>query len=200
VRDLSPAGNAVSAPALTVRCLRPILEIEGAELDGQGGGSQETPLEGGVLPAASPWTINVWLWLDKAPGDHALIAGFGSGQDRGGTQRYLAKFPRGLHFWGSAMDLPGGAPLELGRWQMLTATYDGGTVRLYKDGRELASTKAKFAEAAPIAKLGPPPPWPHGHRIAGKVEAFSLWNSALTAEAVVALQAATEPEPDVHRP
>lgn len=213
VRDSSPAGNAISAsrregeapaeprdllagsttPLLLVRCLRPILEIEGADLDGQGGGYQETPLEGGAPAGASPWTINVWLWLDKQPGDHTLIAGFGNGQDRGGAQRYLAKFPLGLHFWGSAIDLPGGASLDLGRWQMLTATYDGTTIRLYKDGRELTSTKTVFAEAAPVAKLGPPPPWPHGHRLAGKLRGFSLWNSALSAGAVAGLQAATMP-------
>ena len=141
----------------------------------------------------SPWTVNLWVWTDTKPGDYTLLAGFGNARDRSGVQRYLAVFPGGVHFWGSSVDLDGRVPLDLGRWQMLTATFDGATLRLYKDGRELASAPARLGAAAPVARVGPPPPWSFGHRLAGKVAGFTLWSRALPAPSIAALRALGPP-------
>ena len=139
------------------------------------------------MDGTAPWTINVWLWIDQQPGDYTLIAGFGNARDRSGVQRYLAKFPEGLHFWGSSVDVPTRVPLDLGRWQMLTATFDGSTLKVFKDGKELASASVRLADAAAIARVGPPAPWSYGHRLAGKVAGFTLWTQALPASSVAAL-------------
>jgi alpha-mannosidase len=189
LRDLSPAGNAVKGLQRSVPVLRPIAAVKEAVLDGEGGGFKEMPLgDGAPVGAAAPWTINAWLWIDKPLEDLTMIAGFGDCQDRSGSQRYLAKFAEGFHFWGSGVDVPAKAPLETGKWQMLTATFDGKTVKLFKDGREVKTQDAAFSDAAPVAKIGPPPPWPRGHRLAGKVAGFTLWNKAIPPESVATLQ------------
>jgi len=85
------------------------------------------------------------------------------------------------------VDVPAGVKLETGRWQMLTATFDGGVLKLFQDGRELVSTEITLADAEPVAKLGPPPAWSYGHRVAGKVAGFTLWSRALPPASVAAL-------------
>ncbi len=187
VRDLAPAGNAVAKVSRKIAGLRPVVHAAQEVLDGAGDGV-ELPLgEGAPTRATDPWTINAWLWVDEQPGDFTIIAGFGSGHGPLGTERYLTKFPHGFHFWGSNVDVPAGVKLETGRWQMLTATFDGGVLKLFQDGRELVSTEITLADAEPVAKLGPPPAWSYGHRVAGKVAGFTLWSRALPPASVAAL-------------
>jgi alpha-mannosidase len=188
VRDRAPAGNAVVDASRAVPVLHPLLTVANGVLDGAGGGARDLPLGADApVAAASPWTLNLWLWTDTQPGDYTLIAGFGNARDRSGVQRYLARFPEGLHFWGSSVDISTRVPLDLGRWQMLTATFDGSTMKVFKDGRELASENVRLADAAPVARIGPPAPWSYGHRLAGKVAGFTLWNQALPPQSVAAL-------------
>jgi alpha-mannosidase len=189
VQDRSPAGNVATGVSREVPALRPLARMGEIVLDGAGAGVQELPL-GAEAPVAAgaPWTINLWLWLDKQPGDYTLIAGFGNAHDRSGVQRYLAKFPEGLHFWGSSVDISTGVPLELGRWQMLTATFDGTVLKVFKDGTELASQSVTLGDAAAVAKVGPPAPWSWGHQLAGKITGFTLWNQALPPALVMALR------------
>ena len=123
----------------------------------------------------------------KRSSGNTLLAGFGNARDRSGVQRYLAAFPEGLHFWGSSVDISTRVALDLGRWQMLTATFDGSTIKVFKDGRELASDNVRLGDAAPVARIGPPAPWSYGHRLAGKVAGFTLWDRALPPQSVAAL-------------
>jgi alpha-mannosidase len=187
VADRSPSANAVKGVREELALLRPLVK-EASQLEGSGAGVKEIPL-GADAPtrAAAPWSINVWLWIDAQPEDYTLLAGFGNARDRSGVQRYLAKFPEGLHFWGSSVDIPTHVPLDLGRWQMLTATFDGVLVRVFKDGQELASQNVTLGDAAAVAKLGPPAPWSWGHQLAGKLAAFTLWDRALPPMLVDAL-------------
>ena len=85
------------------------------------------------------------------------------------------------------MDITGNTQLEVGRWQMLTATFDGSVVKLFKDGRELASEGASFSDAAPVVKIGPAGPWSYTHKMAGKIRDFSLWGQALSPASVAGL-------------
>lgn len=188
VRDRSPAGNPVAGVTLDVICVQPLVEVKEQALDGTGGRIKELPLGADAPTAAgNSWTINVWLWIDAQPGDYALIAGFGDGKDETGTQRYLTKFPHGFHFWGSGVDITGNTPLDVGQWQMLTATFDGSVVKLFKDGRALTAEKASFADAAPVAKIGAAGPWSYTHKLAGKIRDFSLWGQALSPASVAGL-------------
>lgn len=196
VRDRSPAGNAVAEVHRTVSCARPIVTLAEAVLDGEGGGASELPMNADApVAGGAAWTINVWLWVDEQPGDNTVIAGFGSGKGPTDTQRYLTKISRGLHFWGSNMEVPGDAALEVGKWQMLTATFDGNVLKLFKDGRELATQRTVLYDAAPVAKVGPPTPWPNGHRLAGKIAGFAVWSQALSPGSVAALHRLGHAEP-----
>jgi len=194
VRDLAPAANPVMGALRTVLLLHPLVAGPDGVLDGAGGGARDLPLGADApVAAAAPWTINLWLWADAQPGDYTLIAGFGNARDRSGVQRYLARFPEGLHFWGSSVDISTDVALDLGRWQMLTATFDGDTLKVFKDGRELASEGVRLGDAATVARIGPPPPWSYGHRLAGRVAGFTLWRDALPPQSVAALHALGPP-------
>lgn len=188
VVDRSPGRNAVAAVRRSVQCLRPIAEVAAQRIDTADDGAADRPLEGNApIAAAAPWTVNLWLWVDEQPEDLTLIAGFGSGRGGMGTQRYIAKFPHGLHFWGSNVDIPGNAELDVRAWQMLTCTFDGETLRLFKNGVETASASATLADADPVVRLGPPPPWSYGHHLTGKIAGFSLWSNALSPDAIAEL-------------
>lgn len=134
-----------------------------------------------------PWTLNLFVYTDTAPEELTLLAGFGDGTDMHGTQRYLGRVHGGIQFWGSAIDIDTKQEFDLSRWQMLTATFDGAAVRLYKNGEEIGSGAARFAEAEPIVKVAPLGPWGDSRRFAGKIQNVAVWNSALDPAAVRAL-------------
>jgi len=189
VRDRARAGNARTEPdTVPVAWARPVLAVAAATSDGRGAGGAEQPLPADApLAPATTWTINFWVWMDRQPEDLSVLAGFGSCEDQRGTQRYLCKFKQGIHFWGSGVDVPTGVAFDVGQWQMITAGFDGQSVRVFKNGELLRAEAITLAPAAGVVKLGPPPPWGNGHHFAGRVERFTLWNQALTAESIAAL-------------
>ncbi len=64
-----------------------------------------------------------------------MIAGFARSIDgQTGKGRYFTKFPGGINLWIANRDVQTDTPLDIGKWQMLTATYDGKVMRLYKNG------------------------------------------------------------------
>ena len=85
--------------------------------------------------------------------------------------------------------IEGRAPLDLGRWQMLTATYDGRTLRLYKDGAPLGEGVIGLSDDEPVVRLMPPDPWEGKRRFAGDVRELTIWRSALPPESLAALLA-----------
>lgn len=188
VRDRSPSGNPLKDVRCDVTCALPLAQLRETTLDGKGGGFEQLELGSDApVKAKSPWTINMWLWCDENPPAFCLFAGIGTGDGGRGTQRYLTKFPHGLHFWGSNVDIPAGAPVDVKRWQMLTATYDGEIVRVFKDGEELVAREASLADAEPVATAGQVAPWPQKNRLTGKLAGFTVWNQALPADAVAVL-------------
>ena len=86
--------------------------------------------------------MNLMLKIDKQPPNRTVLAGFGALVDETGHGRYLAKFANGIHFWSSHRDVESTESLDVKKWQMLTATYDGTTLRLYKNGKP--AEKATF--------------------------------------------------------
>ena len=185
VTDLSPAHNPSADQPQPINSLSPALTVDATTLDGTGNG-KSVP---GTLPTAgsSPWTINMFVYTDKTPGDLSLIGGFGSGRDTNAAQRYILQNQGGIYFWASNIDIASGVPFDLNRWQMVTATYDGKTVRLYKDGKLIKSDDATLSDARPVARLGPPPPWEYGHKFAGKISRFTVWDQALSPEYIQVL-------------
>ena len=138
-----------------------------------------------------PWTLNLWLLVDAQPQDRTLIAGFGNATDGAkGTGRYLAKFRSGLQFWSAQEDVPTNVPLDLHRWQMLTATYDGATLRVYKNGRLLATRDVALGDDVSTVHVLPLDAWDHARKVAGEVQGLTLWGQALPPKAVESLFAA----------
>jgi HEAT repeat protein len=149
------------------------------------------------LPTAAEeaWSINVFVWLDQPLAELTIIGGFGdvvSAQPTG-CQRYMAKLHEGLHFWGSSVDVNAGQPFDIGRWQMVTITYDGSQIALYKNGKRAFANPESLAAAAAVAALSPPDHWKKGNRFAGKLDEFTVWRGALSQEQIDALATALAP-------
>ncbi|MDQ2798748.1 MAG: chitobiase/beta-hexosaminidase C-terminal domain-containing protein, partial [Armatimonadota bacterium] len=191
VRDVSPAGNVVLPGAShPVDLARPVFERKDAQtFDGAARGFRQVNVAGLPTKAGDPWTINLFAYTDKQPDELTILGGFGDGSDSGGQQRYLIKFKNGINFWGSGVDVTSGMPLDLGKWQMITATFDGQTIRLYKNGTEIKSEAATLSDAQPVVKLAPAGPWGNGHKFSGKLQDFTIWNRALDPAAIHALLA-----------
>ena len=132
---------------------------------------------------SDPWTINQFVYFDKQPEDLTVISGFGDGSDTGGQQRFLSKFNDGIHFWGSNVDVTTGVPFDLNKWQMVTLTYDGATLTIYKNGEVIKTASLSLSDAASVVQIGTHGPW-NNYEMSGRVSGFAIWNSALDAGAV----------------
>ena len=196
VRDL--AGNPIKAGAeATIDIASPVLQIGDPDaFDGTGPGLTQTNNPAPPNKGGDPWTINTFVFLNDPPKALTLIGGFGDAGDSHGQQRYLAYFNGdGIHFWGGGVDVPTHTPYDLGKWQMITVTYDGDTIRIYKNGKEIAASPAALADAAPIVHLAPTGPWTDAGRFRGRLQNFTIWNKALSPASVQALLAATPASP-----
>ena len=192
IRDVSPVGNAIARGAsVSVGLIKPVFEKRDVEtIHGPNDGFSQDNAAGLPVKADAPWTINVFVYTDTTPEELTSLAGFGDDTDSAGQQRYLIKFHDGIHFWGSNVDVTSGVPFDLGKWQMVTATFDGTTVRLYKNGAEIKSAPVLLGSAAPTVKVAPPGPWgDRGHRFNGKIAGFTIWDRALGADSLKALLA-----------
>lgn len=158
-------------------------------LDGKTDGPDAIDVPNLPTEANEPWTMNLFVYTDTPPGTRMLLAGIGDGSDTKGTQRYLGRITGGIHFWGSNIDIDSGQPYDVGKWQMITAVFDGAAVTLYKNGVPIKSAPVEFEEAAPVVQVAPTSPWSDGHRFSGRIQGLKIWNSALSPAAVHALLA-----------
>jgi alpha-mannosidase len=188
IRDLS--GNVSAAGTeYFVEPIGPVIRVGGVhDFDGKGDGIEQgeelindpsSPHPRLPIEADATWTENVFVLTEQRPAPMTILAGFGNASDMAGTQRFFAELRGGIGFWGSGADLTTGIPLDPGKWQMLTATFDGKTLRIYKDARLIKSGDMDFDNAAPIARLAPPGPGGDAHRFEGKLAGFAIWNREL---------------------
>ncbi len=143
-----------------------------------------------LLPTGGtdPWTINQFVYMDTQPAELTVLGGFGDAKDAPGQERFLIKFHDGIHFWGGNVDITTGVPFDLGRWQMVTLTFDGKTLTIYKDAAAIKTAAITLDDAADAVRLGATGPW-NANRFAGRIAGFTVWNSALKPAAVKALLA-----------
>jgi alpha-mannosidase len=188
VRDTSPAANAVRPVSISVDFLQPLIEVSSYSAS-----SDNPPFEQKVmgLPsnATEPWTINCMVRTDHVPENKVLIAGFGNCLDgETGTGRYLGEFPGGLHYWSCNQDVDSDQRLDAGRWQMLSAVWDGRTLTMYKDCLPIASGDlALSADNDGIVRLAPMDAWNEHHRFEGEIRNFTVWNVALSPQLLQSL-------------
>jgi alpha-mannosidase len=182
VIDLSPHANAVASKPIRVEISRPVFSLDSLEA----GKSLEKKFAGLPVKARDAWTINLFLKLNQQPDDRTIIAGFGHAEDDGGEGRgrYLSKFAEGLHFWSRNQDAEGSAGLDARHWQMLTAAFDGTTLRLYKNGQPAGEEALTLTDDESTIRIAPLDPWDHTRRFDGEIRDFTIWKSALPAAAL----------------
>lgn len=191
VRDNSPARNAIIDASVPIIAPTPVYRLKELKSEDRG---KSLSLDGGLpTKAGDAWTLNMFVRTDKEPPNRTIIAGFGacggSSPQADATGRYICKFSSGVHFWAHHADLQGNAPLDLGRWQMLSATYDGKTLRLYKDAKLLSERQAAFADDDAVVNIAPLDPWDKRRQFDGQVRELTIWNAALDEEGLRTVQA-----------
>lgn len=188
VRDTSPAGNAVRARPLEVAAGGLVFTSPALPA----GTPRTFPVAGLPTGARDPWTINLFCRLDRQPGNRTVIAGFGRVRDgQGGTGRYLSKFANGIHFWSANQDVETTTPLDLGQWQMLSASYDGHTLRVFKNAEQIGEGQRDLADDDHAnVHVAPPDPWERERIFAGDVRDMTVWKQALSPDALKSLWAA----------
>jgi len=145
------------------------------------------------IKAAQSWTLNMFCKIDTMPEDRTMIAGFGRSTDgEEGTGRYFTKFNKGINFWITGRDVETTVPLDLGKWQMLTATYDGTTVRVYKNGELIGSQAEALEDDASRVNVMPLDAWERKRRFGGDVKDLTIWNQDLAPDAVKKLWAMSQ--------
>lgn len=183
VRDASPAANTLTDDMHTFVISGPVYELEDISKDLYGTAIEDA----GKLPvdAGDPWTMNVWVRFDEQPSNRTLLVGFGNCDARtGGQARYLAKFASGVHLWSHNQDVPSRTAYDNGRWQMITATYDGKVGRLYKDGRLVGERAVRLADDASKVLIAPVDPWDGRYRYEGDLAGLTIWDQALSERAI----------------
>jgi len=184
IRDTTPYKNVMVPTEHSFNADNIVYLLESSQLPAQ---SVKAEVAGLPLSAKDSWTMNILVKPDRAPESRTIIAGFGRDRDNssGGTSRYFSVFDDGIRFWSANRDVITDSPLEVGRWQMLTATYDGKTLAVYKDGipigeREIALRNDPDA----YVNIGTSDPWNQRRSFHGEVKDFTIRRGALTQEEV----------------
>lgn len=134
------------------------------------------------------WSMNFYVMLPERSPNLAFFVGFGDFET--GTGRYIAQFADGIHFWGGHnVDGITNVDFDLNRWQMITTTYEGGTLRIYKNGQEILSQATELGIAIPRAAVSGSTPWGTS-AIVGLVDEFTIYRGALSEADIAALAAA----------
>ena len=180
IKDASPAGNAVEPVAQPFNADNTVYTLPAAELPK---GAVTSKVSGLPVSQNDHWTMNLLVKPSAEVKHRVLLAGFGQTEVSSGlgiTDRYLAVFPDGIHFWDQGKDITTDSPLDTGRWQMLTAIYDGDSLSFYKDGEPIGNTRIHFSgDAEGIVSVGPADPWEHQHTFEGSIRDFSIRRGAL---------------------
>jgi hypothetical protein len=138
------------------------------------------------------WTISAWVKPAASISAPTLVAGFGDGVDYMGAQRYLSADSKGWFFWFGGYSVMKHEPViapdrlasqvsaKAGAWQHVAATYDGKTLRLYVNGKEVNQADLKLTRAAMQPMVAPPSPWKDGAGYHGNVANFTIQERALS--------------------
>jgi len=185
LKDTSPAGNVIAPVTRPFNARNIVYTLKSAQLPAR---TVNTTAAGLPVQKADHWTINLLVKSTVKPVGGELIAGFGqikSDTESPGGSRYFAVYPDGLRFWMGGDDVKSGSPLDLNRWQMLTAVYDGTTLTLYKDGETIEKRDLDFsADADTAINVGAIDPWDHRRQFEGAVRNFTIRRVAMTDDEV----------------
>lgn len=186
LRDTCPQSNAAPTIAHAFEVPAPVYSLDTIPPDRFGTSIRDIP----NLPTKSTdaWTLNIFAKMDRQPVNRTILVGFGAcPATQGGQGRYIAKFATGVHLWSHNQDTSSSEPYDLNRWQMITATSDGTTIRLFKDATLIGERPATLADDVNIVHIAPVDPWDGRYRYKGQLAGLTIWNSALDADSLRAL-------------
>jgi alpha-mannosidase len=177
VEDTSPSANRVLPQPISVTVARPVYSLDSVSCDGLTTKRQIIP--GLPVGVRDSWTLNMFVRVDKQPEDDTLIAGFGRAENKTGWGRYLLKSDTGIDFWSAHENIETSAPLDIGKWQMLTLTYDGQILIVYKNAEKIGEGAVELSEDEPILNVAPTDPWDGKQRFMGEICDLTIWGAAL---------------------
>ncbi len=176
------------------------------------------PSKDAPLQETSVWSMYCWVRSEGPFPSKTLLAGFGDPKAIGAAQRYLGVIDGDLAFWSTGGSVLSPIHPEPNRWHLLAASYDGASLHLYYDAKEVASqklklgtvlptimapyydvreelesTKIKLGTAFPMMYMAPEGlPWASGGHFAGKIARFTLVSRVITANDLHAMLSQAE--------
>ena len=148
--------------------------------------------------AADSWTLNLHVMGSQTPPDRTWIGGFGDPQATGNGLRYFVVRNGNLAFSLGDQELVSSTPWNPGIWQVLTATFHQGRLKLWRDGVKIAQGDFSLGSASSDVRLSPLATRNGTSRFVGQLDEFTLWNWGMTGAEVSILASggrATVPSP-----
>jgi alpha-mannosidase len=193
IKDKSTNGNVIAPAALPFNAGNIVYTLKSAQLPAQ---SINTEVDDLPLQKNDAWTINLLIKPNQVTDDRIVIAGFGQNENNrnGGTGRYFSAFDGNIVFGSGRRGVRTGSPLEVGRWQMLTATYDGTTLTVYKDGDPIGNRDVELSNSTEgYVSIGTPASSENSGNFNGAVQNLTIRRGAFTDAEVKQLFANTKP-------
>jgi hypothetical protein len=154
---------------------------------------------GSSFPAAASqqWSMNFYVYLDEELNQYDIVAGFGTPENfPDGARRCIMNYGHAdgthgnqIYFWGQSEDLATNVPFDIAQWQMITTTYDGANLQVYKNGILIASKKTLgFVDAVPVMDLGVKCDsyWDAG-KFKGKIDNLTIYKGVLSQSEITTL-------------
>ncbi|HRU15692.1 MAG TPA: hypothetical protein P5017_08245 [Anaerohalosphaeraceae bacterium] len=147
-----------------------------------------------LLPvlAGDTWSVNIWVYPTQNPLDWRILWSLGEKPDSGKNSRAVyssgyADYGGGITFVGrtstTTVYTSSMIPWDVNQWQMLTTTYDGRIVRLYKNGYLIAMRNQTFLDAPGEVRVSTYP-WESTNFFIGRFDEFTVWRGVLTPEEI----------------
>ena len=188
MKDSSRSGNQIaSGGGMDFAADSPVYTL--AKIGKEQMGTSVKDVAGLPEKAGDSWTMSMFVKADKQPENRTVIAGFGKCKDTSdGAARYMAKFANGVQLWSRNRDVASRVQLDLGKWQMLTAKYDGSVLRLFKDGEKIGERTVKLSDDENIVNIAPKDPWEGKRQFDGQIANLTIWKAALSEDVVKSLK------------
>jgi beta-galactosidase/beta-glucuronidase len=154
-------------------------------LEGGEGIDKSIDANDALLKGDASWTIMAWVRTGEIESDTVLLGGFGEPAHDDG--RYLGLREGRAVLVTSAADplVAAQKPIPANTWHLLAATFDAGVARLYVDGAQVGSAKARLSDAQATLHVAPTVlPWTPNHHFGGELANFIVSTRAYSADEI----------------
>ncbi len=157
----------------------------------------KTGINTAILPvlAADTWTVNIWVcpngpqtYIDVNGVQRSWRMAWRIGNKSNNSRTIYCSDAGFIAFTDSNQRYIGtGIPWDVNQWQMITTTYDGSNVRVYKNGLLIGKKSWTFQNAPGDVNM-PDYAWSATTNFfKGKFDEFTVWRGALTQQEIIAL-------------